>query len=201
MIVLKFNNMNMKRIQDVNDGFDEGTQNSGVNQLQSNRFTLIINIVPAKFSVLLVAFFFLISGSVTARPVPATEGDVEKINVSQFKAQIMDFEKNPKEWKYAGTLPCVVDFYADWCGPCRLASPALEELARKYKGKILVYKVNTDQERELSAIFGISGIPAFLWIPQNGNPTMTSGVPNSPDGIRIQFEKMINEVLLSQKQK
>ena len=92
--------------------------------------------------------------------------------------------------------PILMDFYADWCGPCRLASPALEELAQKYKGKIVVYKVNTDQERELSTVFGISGIPAFLWVPPSGNPTMTSGVARSPQEIREQFEKMINTILL-----
>ena len=145
----------------------------------------------------LLAFILLhilsVKGTV---PVLAGEGEVMKINIAQFKAQIMDFEKNPKVWKYEGQLPCIVDFYADWCGPCRLASPALEELARKYKGKIVVYKVNTDQERELSTVFGITGIPAFLWVPRSGNPTMTRGVANSADAIRIQFEKMINEVLL-----
>jgi thioredoxin len=129
-------------------------------------------------------------------PVLAGEEEVVKINIAQFKVQIMDFEKNPKVWKYEGKLPCIVDFYADWCGPCRLASPALEELAQKYKGKIIVYKVNTDQERELSTVFGISGIPAFLWVPQSGNPTMTSGVARSPGEISAQFEKMILEVLL-----
>jgi thioredoxin-like negative regulator of GroEL len=72
----------------------------------------------------------------------------------------------------------------------------LEKLAQKYKGKIVVYKVNTDQERELSTAFGISGIPAFLWVPQSGNPTMTSGVARSPEEIIIQFEKMINDILL-----
>lgn len=132
-------------------------------------------------------------------PVFAADVEVIKIDRVQFKAQIMDYEKNPKEWKFEGKLPCIVDFYADWCGPCRLASPALEELAKKYKGKITVYKVNTDQERELSTVFGISGIPAFLWVPQTGNPTMTSGVARSPEEIIIQFEKMINDVLLKNK--
>jgi thioredoxin 1 len=126
----------------------------------------------------------------------AGDSDVVKIDKAQFKALIMDYEKNPKVWKYEGKLPCVVDFYADWCGPCRLASPALEALAKKYNGKIIVYKVNTDQERELSTVFGISGIPAFLWIPQSGNPTMTSGVAGSPEAIKVQFEKMITDVLL-----
>lgn len=131
-----------------------------------------------------------------SKSVAAAEGEAVKIDKAQFKTLIMDYEKSPKVWKYEGKLPCVVDFYADWCGPCRLASPALEELAQKYKGKIVVYKVNTDQERELSTVFGISGIPAFLWVPPTGNPTMTSGVARSPQEIKDQFEKMITDVLL-----
>ena len=149
-----------------------------------------------KYPLLLAGMLMIFFIAAATIPASAGECEVVKINIAQFKAQIMDFEKNPKTWKYEGKLPCVVDFYADWCGPCRLASPALEELAKKYKGKIVVYKVNTDQERELSTVFGISGIPAFLWVPQSGNPTMTSGVANSPEAIRVQFEKMITTVLL-----
>ena len=149
-----------------------------------------------KYPLLLAGMLMIFFIAAATAPASAGEGEVVKINIAQFKAQIMDFEKNPKTWKYEGKLPCVVDFYADWCGPCRLASPALEELAKNYKGKIVVYKVNTDQERELSTVFGISGIPAFLWVPQSGNPTMTSGVANSPEAIRVQFEKMITTVLL-----
>jgi thioredoxin len=149
-----------------------------------------------KYPDLLAVVLFTIFVTVITMPVLAGEGDVIKIDKAQFKSLIMDYEKNPKAWKFEGKLPCVVDFYADWCGPCRLASPALEELAKKYKGKIAVYKVNTDQERELSTVFGISGIPAFLWVPRAGNPTMTSGVARSPEDIIAQFEKMINDVLL-----
>lgn len=152
-----------------------------------------------KFPVLFAVILLTILTTKGSVPDLAGDGEVVKISIAGFKAKIMDFEKNPKVWKYEGELPCVVDFYADWCGPCRLASPALEELAKKYKGKIVVYKVNTDQERELSTVFGISGIPAFLWVPQSGNPTMTSGVANSPEAIRVQFEKMITEVLLKTK--
>ena len=149
-----------------------------------------------KYPVLLSGMLLVFFVAFASNHVFAGEGDVVKISKAQFKELIMDYEKNPKVWKYEGKLPCVVDFYADWCGPCRLASPALEELAKKYKGKILVYKVNTDQERELMTVFGISGIPAFLWIPQTGNPTMTSGVARSPAEILTQFEKMITDVLL-----
>lgn len=149
-----------------------------------------------KYTVLLTGILLVFFVAVASNSVFAGEGDVIKIDKAQFKTLIMDYQKSPKVWKYEGKLPCVVDFYADWCGPCRLASPALEELAKKYKGKIVVYKVNTDQERELMTVFGISGIPAFLWVPQSGNPTMTSGVARSPAEILTQFEKMITEVLL-----
>jgi thioredoxin len=155
-----------------------------------------MNYIKIKYPKLLVVVLLTIFATTVAVPVLAGEGDVIKIDKVQFKSLIMDYEKNPKVWKFEGKLPCVVDFYADWCGPCRLASPALEELAKKYKGKIAVYKVNTDQERELSTVFGISGIPAFLWVPRTGSPTMTSGVARSPEDIIVQFEKMINDVLL-----
>jgi len=150
-----------------------------------------------RYKLLFAGMLLTIFIAMATRPAIAGEGDVVKIDRAQFKTLIMDYEKNPKAWKFEGKLPCVVDFYADWCGPCRLASPALEELARKYKGKIVVYKVNTDQERELSTVFGISGIPAFLWVPPTGNPTMTSGVARSPQEIRENFEKMINTILLA----
>ena len=124
------------------------------------------------------------------------EGEILKIDKNQFKALIMDYEKNPTIWKFQGKLPVIVDFYADWCGPCRTASPILEELARKYKGKIVVYKVNTDQERELGTVFKISTIPAFLWVPAHGGPTMSSGIARTPEATKEQFEKMIQEMLL-----
>ncbi len=146
--------------------------------------------------IIFAGFLMVCFAVMTVNPVSAAEGGVVRINKDQFKALIMDYEKNPKEWKFEGKLPAVIDFYADWCGPCRLASPALEELAQKYKGKIVVYKVNTDQERELSTAFGISGIPAFLWVPQTGKPTMTSGVANGAEATKAMFEKMINDLLL-----
>lgn len=149
-----------------------------------------------KYSILLSIMLLITVWTTKANPVSADDGAVRKITKVEFLKQIMDYEKYPKEWKYAGTLPCIVDFYADWCAPCHLASPVLDELAKKYKGRIVVYKVNTDQEKELASVFNISGIPAFLWVPKTGNPTMKSGVPNNPAAIKEQFESMINEVLL-----
>ena len=126
----------------------------------------------------------------------ADEVVVQKLNKAEFFQKIMDLEKNPNTWKYSGNLPCIVDFYADWCGPCRQASPILDELAQKYKGQIVVYKVNTDQEKELAGAFRIEGIPAFLWVPKNGKPTMSSGIASSKEETKAMFEKMIKEILL-----
>jgi thioredoxin len=121
---------------------------------------------------------------------------IQKLTKADFYQKIMNLEKNPTDWKYSGNLPCIVDFYADWCGPCRTASPILEELAQKYKGQIVVYKVNTDNEKELARAFNIQGIPAFLWIPKSGKPTMSSGIASSKEETKAMFEKMIKEILL-----
>lgn len=104
------------------------------------------------------------------------EGDfiMEHLNVETFKEKIFDFETK-KEWEFAGDLPAVIDFYADWCGPCKMVAPVLEELSREYEGKVNIYKVNTEQERDLAAAFGISSIPSILFIPMNDKPQMAAG--------------------------
>jgi thioredoxin len=99
---------------------------------------------------------------------------MEILNAQTFKDKVFDFETN-KEWAYKGELPAIVDFYADWCGPCRALAPVLEELSGEYKGKVEIYKVNTEQSPELAALFGVRGIPALLFIPKTGEPAMSSG--------------------------
>lgn len=96
------------------------------------------------------------------------------LNVQSFKDQVFDFEKN-KQWSYTGKTPMIVDFYADWCGPCRMLSPVLEEIANDYKGRVQVYKVDTEESPELASLFGVRGIPALLFIPMTGEPAMASG--------------------------
>ena len=93
----------------------------------------------------------------------------EQLNKQDFIDKVFDFETK-KEWEYKGELPAIVDFYADWCGPCKMVSPVLEALSKEYEGKLKVYKVNTDKEPELSAVFGIQSIPSFLFIPVEPSP-------------------------------
>ena len=98
-----------------------------------------------------------------------------QLNKQAFLKRVYDFEKSPKDWIYAGDKPCVIDFYADWCGPCKIIAPYLEEIAGKYNGKVYVYKVNVDNEQELAQQFGIQSIPAVLFCPLSGKPTMMTG--------------------------
>ena len=100
---------------------------------------------------------------------------VVHITKADFLKKVYDFEKNPDEWKYLGSQPAIVDFYADWCGPCRQLSPVLDELAKEYSGKLTIYKVNVDNERGLATFFGIRSIPTLLFIPMRGKPQRSLG--------------------------
>lgn len=98
----------------------------------------------------------------------------EHLTAETFKEKVFNYEEN-KEWKFEGEKPCVIDFYADWCGPCKIVAPVLEELSVEFEGKLDIYKVNTEEERELSAIFGIQSIPSILFVPSEGQPQMAMG--------------------------
>ena len=93
----------------------------------------------------------------------------EHLTKEQFLTKVFNYENN-KDWKFEGKLPCIIDFYADWCGPCKMVAPILEELATEYDGKLNIYKVDTEAERELSGVFGIQSIPSILFVPVEGQP-------------------------------
>lgn len=135
----------------------------------------------------------------TAANDPSLEsGKTIHLTKQDFLEKVMNYEKNQSEWVYEGDKPALIDFYADWCGPCRQAAPVLEELAKEYAGKIYIYKVDTQKEQELAAVFGIRSIPAFLFVPQEGRPTMSNGIAQTPEETKAMFKQMIDEILLGE---
>ena len=119
---------------------------------------------------------------------------MKAINITkeEFLKKVVDYESNPTEWKYKGDKPAIIDFYASWCGPCKMLAPVLDELAKEYDGKVYIYKVDTEVEEELSQVFGIRSIPTMLFVPMEGKPMMTQGaLPKS------EIEKMIKQRLLN----
>jgi len=114
---------------------------------------------------------------------------IEHLTNETFKQKVFNYDEN-KDWKFEGNRPCLIDFYADWCGPCKMVAPILEELADEYNDKIDIYKIDTEQERELAGMFGIQSIPSLLFVPKEGQPQMAMGaLPKET------FKKAIKEVL------
>ena len=115
---------------------------------------------------------------------------------SEFISKVFDITQGAKNDKYLGDKPCIVDFYASWCGPCKVAAPILEELAKEYEGKIYIYKVNTENEKQLSIEIGIQSIPAFLYFPMDGKPFSSMGIAKTPEETKKMFKEIIDKELL-----
>lgn len=113
---------------------------------------------------------------------------------SEFLQKVVNYEKNPNSWVYLGDKPCIIDFYATWCGPCKKLAPSLEEMAGKYNGQIYIYEIDVDQEKELASAFGIQSIPTLIFCPMKGQPQMTNGLLP-----KATLEKAVNDVLLNKK--
>lgn len=121
----------------------------------------------------------------------STEGQVVKLTAETFQSLVWDYKKNPQEWVFKGDQPIIIDFYADWCRPCKMIAPIMTELSNEYKGKVRIYKVNTDEQRELASLFNISSIPAVLYVPVSGKPQMSVGAQQ-----KAGYVEMINNILL-----
>ena len=118
-----------------------------------------------------------------------SETKPEHLSLETFKEKVFDFEAD-KKWKFKGEIPAIIDFYADWCGPCKQVAPIMEELAQEFDGKVKIYKIDTDQEKQLAGMFGIRSIPSILFIPVEGQPQMVTGA------LPIEtFKEIIEDVL------
>jgi thioredoxin len=151
-------------------------------------------------SLLLVASFWACAGNNNEKKTENNNNSKEKtmtpifLTKADFLSKVANYETNPTEWKYLGDKPCIIDFYASWCGPCKTIAPILEDLAKEYAGQIYVYKVDTEAEQELAAAFGIRSIPTLLFCPMGEAPQMAQGaLPKET------FKQAINDVLLKKK--
>lgn len=148
-----------------------------------------------------LAVALLVSGVLAAEAQVLASGEpsekaasvVEYMTTDGFRAGVYDYRESPKEFKYKGKLPAIVDFYADWCRPCRMFAPILEEVAKTYKGQIKVYKVNIDKEPELAQVFGVQSIPTLLFIPVGKQPAIQPGLLQ-----KEQLEQIVKEFLLKE---
>ena len=128
------------------------------------------------FFISLFIALFAFSGNLVAQiPHASLESKTIKLNKAAFLKKVVNFEKSPTVWNYLGDKPAIIDFYADWCGPCRRLAPVLDELAAEYAGKVVFYKVNVDDEKEIAAAFGISSLPTLVFVPLKGNPSAGTG--------------------------
>lgn len=123
--------------------------------------------------------------------VASITGKVIQMDKQMFLDRVYNYELNPKEWVFAGNKPVIIDFYADWCKPCQIIAPIMDELAKDYSGQIDIYKVDTDKQQELASAFGIQSIPAILFVPKTGTPQMYTGAFQKDE-----YHKIIKEKLL-----
>lgn len=140
---------------------------------------------------LLIALILVVASITANAQSKQGTSKVSHLTYSEFTQKIWDFEKSPSVFKYKGNLPAIVDFYADWCGPCRKTAPILEKLANEYAGKLLIYKINVDTERDLASVFQVQSIPMLLFIPTDGDPFVQVGAIDEAT-----FKKLISTHLI-----
>lgn len=125
--------------------------------------------------------------SASPEKASASADDIKPVmlTAAMFKEKIWDYENSPEQWVYKGEIPCVVDFYADWCKPCKMVAPIMDDLADYYKDRVIIYKVNTDEQRELASVFQVRSIPSILFAPSTGQPAMQPGALSKEQYIQI----------------
>lgn len=140
---------------------------------------------------ILIALVMMVTAMTANAQEKKTESKVKHLTYNEFLKKVWDFEKNPTTFEYKGKLPAVIDFYADWCGPCRRVAPIMEQMAEDYESKLLVYKVNVSEEKDLASVFQVRSIPMVLFIPVKGNPMMQVGaLPES------EYRETVEEFLI-----
>ena len=139
----------------------------------------------------ILAAFLIVLAASADEPQPKKTVKPIELNKTAFIEKVFNYEENPEVWKYAGDKPAIVDFYATWCGPCRITSPILTELAAEYGEEIYIYKIDVDKEPELAATFGIRSIPTFIFIPMGENPQVAQGALPKKS-----FKEAIDKILL-----
>jgi thioredoxin len=149
-----------------------------------------------KFLASFIVLFALLSTSCaqTKTETQKENASVIQMNKQMFLDKVFDYTTGATEWKYQGGKPAVIDFYATWCGPCRMVAPILKDLAKEYGDSIVIYKVDTDKEKELSMAMGIQSLPTIVFIPKTGQPQVIVGAAD-----KATFRRAIDEVLLNKK--
>jgi thioredoxin len=127
-----------------------------------------------------------------AHTTASVEAEPEYLTYDTFIEKVWNFEENPQEWVYEGDVPCVIDFYADWCKPCRMVAPIMDDLAKEYDGKVKIYKVDVDKEKQLAAVFQVRSIPAVLFSPVKGRPMMQAGALPKDQYVKIIEDNLLN---------
>ncbi len=150
-----------------------------------------------KLTIVIMSLFLFITacggGNDKKAKTPEENSTMQVIHLTkaEFIKRVSNYEAKPSQWKYEGNVPCVVDFYATWCGPCKMLSPIMESLATEYHGKLIIYKVDIDQEEELASEFGVQSIPTLLWVPMSGDPFVTRGSMTKAELKKIVDEKLV----------
>lgn len=134
--------------------------------------------------------------SSTEKPTTATtadKGKVEFLTYDTFLQKVWHFENNPQTWVYVGELPAIIDFYADWCAPCRKIAPIMEKLAKQYDGRLKIYKIDVDKEQKLASVFQVRSIPSILFTPLKGQPMMQAGAMTEEQYVKIIEEQLLKK--------